>query len=95
MAWLGYTYAVAGRRREAQETLKELKELSKRRYVSPFEIAMVYTGLGEKDQAFEWLEKADEERDPNMVWLKNVAWLDPLRSDPRFEPFLRRMNFPE
>ncbi len=94
MAWLGYTYAVAGRRREAQETLKELKELSKRRYVSPFEIAMVYTSLGEKDQAFEWLEKAYEERDPNMVWLKNVAWLDPLRSEPRFQSLLRRMNFP-
>ena len=92
---LGYAYAVAGNRGEAQKVLEELKKLSKWRYVSPYGIALIYAGLGEKDQAFEWLEKAYEERDPNMVWLKNDAWLDPLRFDPRFHSLLRRLNFLE
>jgi hypothetical protein len=57
-------------------------------------LALVYAGLGEKDQAFEWLGKAFGEGDMGMLFLKIDPPLDPLRSDPRFQDLLRRMNFP-
>ena len=62
--------------------------------VGTYGIAIIHAGLGEKDQAFEWLEKAYEVRDLGMVFLKVDPTLDPLRSDPRFQDLLRRMNFP-
>ena len=93
VAALGHTYAVAGKRSEARKILEELKEGSKRENVSPYYIAGMHAGLGEKEQAFEWLEKAYEEREIGLV--KVDPRLDPLRSDPRFQDFLRRMNFPE
>jgi hypothetical protein len=57
-------------------------------------IALVHAGLGEKDQAFEWLERAYAERDKGMLFLLVDQTLDPLRSDPRFDDLVRRMNFP-
>ncbi|MEE8200993.1 MAG: hypothetical protein V3R29_07465 [Candidatus Acidoferrales bacterium] len=90
---LGHTYAVAGKRSEARKILEELKEGSKRENVSPYYIAGMHAGLGEKEQALEWLEKAYEERE--VAGAKVDPWFDPLRSDPRFHSLLRRMNFPE
>ncbi len=69
-----------------------LKDLSKQEYVSAYDIAVIYLGLGEKDQAFAWLERAYEERCPTLEFLKVEPSLDPLRSDPRFADLLRRMN---
>jgi len=91
---LGHTYAVSGNRDKAVRVLHELKEISKRRYVSPYSIAMVYTGLGEKDQAFEWLQRACEDR---SVWLIHLHLkvdprLDSLRPDPRFTALLEKMR---
>src|SRR5437762_3486366 len=60
--YLGYVYTKAGKKAEAQKVLDELKELSKQRWVSPFNIAIVYAGLNDKDQAFEWLNKSIEAR---------------------------------
>ena len=57
-AWLGYVYASAGERGKALDILQRLKNLSKQQYVSPYQIAVIYTGLGEKDHAFEWWDKA-------------------------------------
>lgn len=91
-AQLGYAYAVAGKRDEAQKILNDLKELSKQRYVSPFEFALVYLGLGEKDQAFEWLNKTFEENPYRISFLKVNPRFDSLRSDPRFTDLLRRMK---
>ena len=62
LSGLGYAYAVAGRRAEAQKVLDQLNELSKQKYVPAVDMARIYAGLGEKDKAFEWLEKAYEER---------------------------------
>jgi TolB-like protein/Tfp pilus assembly protein PilF len=90
LAWLGYGYATAGRRPEAQKVLDQLMEISKEKYVSSFHRAIVYVGLGEMDQAFEWLEKAYEEH--FIVGFKAQPAFDPLRSDPRFANLLRRMN---
>lgn len=90
LALLGHAYAAAGKTSEAQHVLSELQDLQGRRYVSPYTVAAIYTGLGEKDQAFKWLEKAYEERD---IWLMNLK-VDPvfskLRSDRRFPDLLAR-----
>ena len=57
-------------------------------------LAYVYAGLGEHDQAIEWLERAREKRDDALTYLAVLSCFDPLRSDPRFQDLLRRMNFP-
>jgi len=85
-------YAAAGKRTEALKTLSQLKELSKRRYISPYRIAQAYAALGDFDQAFALLEKAYEERTGDLIQLKVEPENDPLRSDPRFQDLLRRMN---
>ena len=90
LAGLGYTYAVTGRRAEAQKVLDQLNELSKQKYVPAWSRSIIYEGLGQKDKAFEWLEKAYEER--SIYAIKADLAFDPLRSDPRFADLLRRMN---
>jgi adenylate cyclase len=93
-AELAHTYAVLGNREEAQKIIAELQQLSKSKYVSSFQIAAIYAGLGEKDQAFAWLEKAYEERSDGLVNLKAEPRFDTLRDDPRFKALLAKMNFP-
>jgi TolB-like protein/Tfp pilus assembly protein PilF len=94
IALLGYAFAVNGQRKEAMRALAELQVLSKQRYVSPFPIAWIHMGLGDKDRAFEWLEKAYEERAGRLVYLRVEHAFDPLRSDPRFGDLVRRLKFP-
>jgi tetratricopeptide (TPR) repeat protein len=89
---LGYGYAVAGKKAEARGVLRELRRQSRDGYVSPYFTAGIYAGLGEKDHAFEWLDKAYEQRD--WMQLKLDPFLDSLRSDPRFHELLRRVNLP-
>jgi tetratricopeptide (TPR) repeat protein len=91
---LGHTYAVSGRRGEALKVLDELSELSKRRYVSSYRVAAIHLGLEDKERAFEWLERAYEERDSWLAWLKVDPVLDDLRSDPRFSDLVRRVGLP-
>ena len=91
---LGLADAASGNRSKALQRMSELHELSKHTYVSPLPIAVIYAVLGEKDQAFEWLEKAYQERSALMVYLKVHGWFDNLRSDPRYEDLLRRVGFP-
>jgi TolB-like protein/DNA-binding winged helix-turn-helix (wHTH) protein/Flp pilus assembly protein TadD len=91
---LGYVYAVSGRRGEAEKLLAQLRELSKQRYVQATSLALIHAGLGEKDRAFEWLEKAYDDRDVGLVHIylrANPLW-DSLRSDARFEGLLKRMG---
>jgi tetratricopeptide (TPR) repeat protein len=87
---LGNGYAVSGNRGEALEIINELIGQSKQKYVPSFLIADVYVGLGEKDKAFEWLEKAFNERHLEPM----SPLLDPIRKDPRFIDLLLRMNLP-
>lgn len=84
---LAYAYGVAGRKPEARETLREFKQQSPDGYVSPYFMAGIYAGMGEKDQAFVWLDRAYEERD--LMTPKLDPFLDSLRSDPRFRDLLR------
>ncbi len=91
---LGRAEALAGRRDKAIKILNELKTRSKREFVSPSVFVLIYAALGDKDRAFAWLEKAYQVRSDIIVELKVAPELDPLRSDPRFQDLLRRMNFP-
>ena len=89
---LSYAYAVAGRRGEALKLLDEQQQLAKQHYVSPYNFAIIYTGLGEKDRAFEWLTKCVGEHTMIIFHLKSRPLFDSLRSDPRYPDLLRRMN---
>jgi len=96
IASLAHAYAVIGRRAEAKKILRDLGRKSKSSYVSPYMIATIYAGLGEKDRAFEFLEKAYRERSPDISWfLKADLRIDNLRSDRRFQALLRRVGFPQ
>ena len=66
-----------------------------REFVPASALAQIYVGLGEDDEALRWLELAFEERNVSLVWLKEIWVYDPLRSDPRFQSILDRMDFPE
>jgi len=88
----GYVYAAAGNQEEAKKALSEALELSKQRYVSPWGIALIYVGLGQKDKAFEWLEKAYEEHDHWMYMFKVHRALYSLHDDPRYTALLKKMN---
>jgi TolB-like protein/Tfp pilus assembly protein PilF len=93
LAELGYVYALAGRERDAWRILKELEELSKRRYVSAYTVAHVYIGLGDRQHALDWLERAYEERSSLLTEFTDPLF-DGLREDPQFKDLIRRMNFP-
>ena len=94
LPYLGYAYAKAGRRVEAQRVLDQLNDLSNRQFITAAARARIYAGLDEKDKAFEWLEKSYEERSlaTGFGSIKVDPAYDPLRSDPRFADLLRRMN---
>ena len=92
LALLGHEYGVAGNRPEAERILARLREISARRYVPAVYMALVYTGLGDKSQAFEWLEKAYDERCDYLVYLPTEPVADPLRSDPRFKHLLDQLG---
>src|SRR5262245_13896986 len=92
LGFLGMCYGLAGRKAEANKILNELLELNRRRYVTPPALANVYIGLGDKDQAFFWLEKAYQDRSNYLAYLKVFPGCDSLRSDPRLDDLLRRMG---
>jgi adenylate cyclase len=90
--WLGYAYAAAGDRDKAQATIAELDEMSSRRFVSPYWIAIIYLGLGDKERALNGLQKAYEVRSQWLTFLKVERVFDPLRSDPRFIELLKKVH---
>ena len=95
MAALAYAYARNGRRTEAENRLRDLLRQSKTGYASPYMIATIYAGLGDKNRAFEFLEKAYQERSSDLPYfLKADLRMDTLRSDPRFQDLVKRMGFP-
>ncbi|MBV9211914.1 MAG: tetratricopeptide repeat protein [Acidobacteria bacterium] len=93
LAFLGYTCALSGKKTEARRILAQLQARAKREYVSPYGFAIIHTSLGEKDKAFQWLEKAYVERNDWLLWLRVSPELDTLRSDPRFVSLLERVGF--
>jgi serine/threonine protein kinase/Tfp pilus assembly protein PilF len=93
LCFLGYAYGLAGRRSDALAVLQKLKTTDK--YVSPTELAVLYIGLGDKEAAFQSLERAYAERDPRLDELKVEPYFDSLRSDPRYQELLTNMHFPQ
>jgi tetratricopeptide (TPR) repeat protein len=92
-ASMGHAYAMAGKTVEARKVLNHLEDLSKKRYVAPYAIALIHLGLGDKDSAFEWLERACADHSTSMAYLKVDPALRSLRSDPRFDKLLRHSSF--
>jgi tetratricopeptide (TPR) repeat protein len=94
LPWLGYAFAQCGKSTEAIRVIQVLKAREQESFSSPSGIAVVYCGLGQKDQALTWLERAYQERDP---WVPDVfvePAFDPLRSDPHFQELEHRMRLP-
>ena len=91
---MGNAYTRWNREAEARAIIPRLQQHIRQNGIGTYEVALVYAGLGEKDSAFEWLEKASVVRDKGLTFLKVDPCLDPLRSDPRFQNLLRRVGFP-
>ena len=91
---VGRSYALAGQEDEARALLSQLMERRARKFVPAIAMVYLYLGLGEHDEALKWLETAYQEHDVSLVWLKVLWMYDPLRSDPRFQSLLERMDFP-
>ena len=92
---LGFAYAAAGNRQEARKILAKLKELHQRGLVPSGSIAILYGALGDLNQAFAWLDKAYDERDPELTYLKVPGRrFEPLRHDARYQQLVRRIGFP-
>jgi serine/threonine-protein kinase len=93
LSLLGRAYAGAGQKEKAQNIIRDLNERASKGYISPYMLALIYARLGDKDQTMMWLEKAYENRDDWMIWIKVDPVLDNVRSDHRFVELLRKMNF--
>ena len=89
------SYAKGGWKGYLEYTLIFRKERLKQSYISPYSMAVLYARLGDKDEAFAWLEKAYQERNYRLPHLRVDFQLDNLRSDPRFDAMVKRMNFPD
>ncbi len=89
---LGHAYAVAGRQRDANRILAKLKESSGQRYISAYDIGLVYVGLGQQEAAMNWFERAYQEHCRSLQFSRVEPRLDPLRSNARFQELLRRLN---
>lgn len=98
LSTLGYTYGVSGKRKKASKMLQQLKLLSKRRYVNPYDVALIYVGLDEKDLAFTWLQKAVVERSMPLFFLSRGAEeageMDKIRLDQRYAELKRAIGLP-
>jgi TolB-like protein/Tfp pilus assembly protein PilF len=92
LALLGHDYASSGDKAKAKQVIAKLEEIGKNRYVPSLYIAMVYTGLGDRQNAFAWLDKAYAERCEYLVYLPTEPMADPLRGDPRFSDLLKRIG---
>ena len=92
LAYLARFYGLGGNKTETEKILDQLKELSKQRYVSDYSFALVYLGLGEKEEALHWLEQSYRDRaGSDVTWIRVDPLLDPLRGDPRFEALAEKI----
>jgi adenylate cyclase len=88
---VGYVSAISGDRSKADEVLHQLDEIAKQRYVSPANRAAIYLGLGEKEQALDWLEKAYQAQDPIFWWIQDQLY-DSVRNEPRFQALMQKVD---
>ena len=92
LGWLGLSLALGGQVDEARAMLGRLHERAATGYVPPTSFAWIHLGLGETEPAFEWLDRAVEDRDQFIMPIKSYWFFDPIRSDPRFAALLRKMR---
>jgi hypothetical protein len=88
----GYVLAISGQRDAARRVLTEYMDQAGRGHISPSSVALIHVGLGDKDAAFAWLDKAYAEREPELSLLRASSFWDSLRSDPRFARLLQRLH---
>jgi TolB-like protein/DNA-binding winged helix-turn-helix (wHTH) protein/Flp pilus assembly protein TadD len=93
ISFRGYLLGKVGRSREARDVLKTLEEVSHRRYVPPYAIALIHAGLEERDAVFEWLDRAYDAKDVHLIFLPVDPKWDPYRADPRFTALVARCDF--
>ena len=91
-AFLARSYAAAGKKRSGHSDIERTVAAAAKEYVPPTEIADTFAALGRKDEGFQWLNKAYDERAAALVYLKVAQVYDPLRSDPRFTELLKRLH---
>ncbi len=91
---LAYVLATTGRTAEAEKSLAELLALANRKFVPPFNIALIYAGLGKDDLMFEWLERGVQDRDVRMTFLRDPKW-DRLWKNTRFRNILKQVGLDE
>jgi tetratricopeptide (TPR) repeat protein len=92
---LGAVYAYGGRKSDARRLLEQLKDAAGQKKTSPMSVAHIHVSLGEVDQALQWLERAESDNDSGLAALRVEPAFDPIRSDPRFQRLLRRVNLVE
>ena len=92
-AWLGYAYGASGDRTRALAEIEGQKKNSLHSYIPPFNLAIVYLGLGDREKALDYLEGAYAADSQWLGWLKNDRIFDPLRSEPRFVALMRKLHF--
>lgn len=95
LGFMGYAHALAGQREEAETLLNILRDISLRKYVSPYSMLVIHLALGPQERVFELLEQLYEERNDWLVWLYVSPELKNLHNDPRFKNMLRRVGFPD
>ena len=91
LALLGHVFAVSGNKSEAIKILDQMKALAQGRYVSAYSFALLYLGLGDKNEALHWLEQSYQDRFPEITRIKVEPLLDPLRGDPRFQALAEKV----
>jgi tetratricopeptide (TPR) repeat protein len=92
---LALVYNMWGRKREATKIINQFMEASRHRYIYPTVLARACIATDDRKQALKWLERAYEEKDPGLFWLKVGPIYDPLRSEPRFQALLQKLKFPD
>jgi tetratricopeptide (TPR) repeat protein len=92
-AWLGYAYGASGDRPHALAEIEDLKKISSGGHVLPFNLAIVYLGLGDREHALNYLEQAYDSSSQWMGWLRGDRIFDPLRGEPRFVVLMRKLRF--
>ena len=91
---LGYFQGRAGQRADSLRCLEDLRSLTSKRYISPFELATIHIGLGDREKAFEFLDQAYAARNFGLMTFKTDSLFDPIRSDPRFRELLEKIGLP-
>ena len=91
LGWLGWAYGIAGQRDRAQQIAEELVSRPEGEYIRPLNLVQIYSGLGEIDEAFVWIDRALEVRDPLLFFIA-LPYNTPLRKDPRFDGIRKHLG---